>query len=109
MDFGNLPEWLKMLASAAMGALGMFGVAVMRAMTDNTRTRSDDRVQFTSQVLERVKQLEDLVADERNFCRDEIARIHQQYETRLNTRDQIITELRGRVTHLERVLQGRDE
>lgn len=108
MDFGNLPEWLKMLASAAMGALGMFGVAVIRAMTDNTRTRSDDRVQFTAQVLERVKQLEDQVAEERHYCREEMHRLQSQYEQRLDTRDHIITELRGRVTHLERVLQGLD-
>jgi len=108
VDFGNLPEWLKMLVSAAMGALGMFGVALIRAMTDNNRVRSDDRVQFTSQVLERVKLLEDQIAAERNYCREEIHRVQQQYESRLETRDQIITELRQRITHLEKVLQGLD-
>lgn len=108
MDFGNLPEWFKMLASAAMGALGMFGVALLRALTDNKRTRSDDRVQFTSQVLERVKSLEDQIAAERDYCREEIYRVQSQYESRLETRDQIISELRQRITHLERVLQGVD-
>lgn len=108
MDFSSLPEWLKLLGSAALGALGMFGVAVVRALTDNTRTRSDDRVQFTSQVLERVKMLEDQIAEERNYCREEIHRVQQQYESRLETRDHIITELRERITHLEKVLQGID-
>ena len=104
MDWSNIPEWLKLLGSAAIGALGMFGVAIIRAVSDNKRIRSDDRIQFTSQILDRVASLESQVLAERKFCREEIRRITEQADARLASRDQIIKELRARVAHLERLL-----
>ena len=79
----NFPDWLANILYAALGGLGALALGLIRASVDNTRTRTDDRAQFTTQIMEMLAQ----------------ERLH--YERKLESRDAIITELRERIAHLE--------
>lgn len=112
MDWSNLPEWLKVMGGAALGALGMFGAGFVKALADNKHTRSEDRVQFTGQVLERLAAVERQMQEEREYCERRMQLMKADYDERLERRDSIITELRqrdtdreARMTHLERLLK----
>ena len=112
MDWSNLPEWLKVTSGAALGAIGMFLAGFVKALADNKRTRSEDRVQFTSQVLERLAAVEQQMQEERQYCERRMQLMKDDYDERLERRDAIITELRqrdtdreARMTHLERLLK----
>jgi hypothetical protein len=109
VDWSNLPEWLKVMGGAALGALGMFGAGFVKALADNKHTRSEDRVQFTGQVLERLAAVERQMQEEREYCERRMQLMKADYDERLERRDSIITELRqrdtdreARMTHLER-------
>lgn len=111
MDWDNLPGWLSHVLTACLTALGMLGAGYLAARADNKRTRSDDRVTFTSQVLERVTVLEEQLANERKYCEDRMLHLENHYDKRLEKRDAIITELRERetkreerLTHLENIM-----
>lgn len=86
----NLPEWLANVLFAALGGLGAMGLGLLRASVDNNRTRTEDRTEFTRQVM-------DMLAQER-----------KHYEKRLEARDMIISDLRERIAHLEGLLNDND-
>lgn len=113
MDWENLPSWLSHVVVACLTALGMLGAGWFTARSQDKKTGSDDRVAFTSQVLERVTALEGQLAAERSYCEDRMVHLEESYERRLKSRDRIITELRkqeanreARLTHLEELIQG---
>lgn len=108
MDFSDFPEWLKLAASAGLGSLGTLVAGVFRARSDSKRVRTDDRVQFTAQLMERLHAVEQHSQQLRESYRAELLEQAEKYEQRLASRDTVITELRDRVSHLERVLQGLD-
>lgn len=107
----NLPEWFGNVLYAALGGLGALGLGLIRARVDNTRTRTEDRTAFTGHLLERVTALEQqnaatlhALAEERRYCEARLVRSDEESRARLESRDRIITELRDRVTHLEKQL-----
>ena len=106
MDWGNLPEWLKLAVAGALSSLGTMILAVFKARSDDKRIRTDDRTMFTTQVMDRLSEVESLLVQERKHCEDKIAQVQTHYESRLKARDHIITELRHRIEHLENLNDG---
>lgn len=115
MDWSNLPEWLKYATVAALSSLGTIVSGYFVARSDSRRVRADDRVQLTTQLMERLATVERQMAEERDYCDKRMNLMKEDYEARLDKRDRIITELREfhatqeqRITHLEKLLQGLD-
>ena len=112
MSWETLPEWVRVIIPAALGVIGTITLGILQANSDKKRVRSDDRSVFTAQVLERLGRVEQQMQQEREY-----------YEARLAARDEIIRELRAslasrdislqqalrRITHLENVVEGRQE
>lgn len=103
----TIPEWFMNLVLVAAGGLGALGLGLVRATTDNRRTRSEDRTQFTDQVMRRLQDVETQLSTERLHNDERIRELHALYEKRLEIRDRTIAELRERQTSLEQMLEAR--
>lgn len=106
--FDDVPNWLAAAWGAALSGTGVLLAGFIRARVDNKRTRVDDRADFTKSILERLSQVEQSAQEERKFCEERMNTQARVFEDRIAQRDRIITELRKRVDHLERKLDGAD-
>ena len=100
------PDMILGMAAAALGGAGVMVAGYFKARADNNKIRSDDRVNFTQQVMDRVAHLEKAAVEEREYCEQRLAFQSKILNDRLEQRDKIITELRGRISELENKLDG---
>lgn len=113
MDWDNIPDWIKMAITGALSSLGTMVAGYFVALSDNKRTRTEDRVEFTSQVMARLAAVEKQMKEEREYYEKKMALLKEEYQKRLESRDDLIHQLRlrdenreARLQHLERLLQG---
>lgn len=107
----NVPEWVANVMYASLGGLGALILGFMKASSDNNRTRSTDRSEFTNQVLARLAIVENQLQEEREYHDKRFLDMKQDYEERIANRDKIILELRKRdqdreyrLSHLEELV-----
>lgn len=86
----QVPEWIGNVLLVAMGSVGTMVMAVIT-------TRNKDRTQFTRDVMDRLKQVEEAQRVEREYCERKILELH----TTIRERDKIIQHLRDRIDQVE--------
>jgi len=107
VEWSNFPEWLKLAMAGALSSLGTIVAGFFVARSDSRRMRTTDRSEFTQQLLDRLTAVELAAAEERKQFRAEINAIRDESRERLESRDQIISELRVRQSELEQIMARR--
>lgn len=105
----NLPEWLLNVLYTALGGLGALFIGLLRANSDNRRTRADDRSNFTDQVMRRLAAVEKQMREERDHSDNQMRLMKEDYEQRIDKRDAIIADLRERDANREERLHLLEE
>ena len=113
MSWHDIPEWLRLVVVASLGALGTIVSGGIVARSDSKRTRADDRGLLTTQALERLSHVEEQLgvalqslAQERRYCDERMQAVQDHYEERLKSRDILIGELRESVNSKEATLNS---
>lgn len=113
----ELPPWIMNLIYAILGAIGVMIPKLFKIMSDRSQVVSDDRSEFTNQILTRLSNLEGYLQNRETYHsaqldiqarqhREDMLEMKRDYEHRLEARDRIIGELRERQSHLERLVKN---
>lgn len=98
----NLPPagWGAVLG-AAITALGMMVLGLIRARTDSKKIDSTDRNDLQRQLTEFARSLQAQLQQEREHCEHRLDHQERVNAERLAARDQVIARLTERIEHLE--------
>jgi len=94
-------QWMDKVFFIALGGLGALSLGLLRARVDEKKIQSDDRSEFTAQVLSRIAHVETQMEVEREQCEAKMAALAVAHDGDLERRDGVIGQLRDRIAHLE--------
>lgn len=102
------PNWVINVLYTSLGGLGAIFVGFIKAWSDNKRTRvedkrvgTQDRSNFTEQILSRLATVEQQMQEEREYCDKRMQLMKEDYEGRIDRRDTLILELKERESNRE--------